>query len=470
MNISSNRYQKVAIAICLFFCSLLFVVSAGRFFHSQSAVYLAVAGPTDGENVSGLEMLQGIQLYLDRVNDEGGIKGKQIRLEVFDDQNKPETAVKVAGEIAKSTSALAVLGHLYSSTSFVAGEVYEQLGVPALTASATADLVTKDNDWYSRVIFNNRLQARFIANYTYQILERPHASVIYSDDEYGRTLTESFVNTFTSLGGTVTYQWVLDAESPDYPQQQQQIIEDVSALNQQQPEMIFCATHNDDVIDLIVKMKRQQLRYELIGADSLGNVAFAQKFQTYPEEEKNPGYFSDGIYAVAPIIFDIANENAQKFRNEYIRKYKSEPSWTAATYYDAAAVAIAAISKAQVTGEKANLTQERQRVKENLLQINSVANSVLGLSGQLYFDVEGNFDSSIYIGTFSQQKFISAFTQLQPLNNLETVDNLQAELDSGRVMLIDGKYRHRTNIVYTGIDIIAIPIAMRYTKLLQNNC
>ena len=452
MKMFSFRKQQFKITLAAFFCSLILFIGAGLLLRSQNTIYIAVAGPTDGENVSGIEMIQGIQLYLDRINGEGGINGKQIGLKVFDDRNDPQEAAKVATKIAKSSPVLAVLGHLYSSTSSAGGKIYQQLGVPALTASATADFVTQDNEWYSRVIFNNRLQARFIANYIRTILEQSNVSIIYSDDNYGKTLTESFTNTFNNLGGSIAHQWAIDINSTNY-QQQQQIIQDLSASNSEKPETIFFATHNNDAIELIVRMKRQKLRYEAIGADSLGSVAFAQKFQKFPEEQEHPGYFSDGIYAVSPIIFDVANEQAQKFRNEYILKYESEPGWAAATYYDAAAVAVEAIAKAQITGEAANLTQERQRVKENLDRINSLENAVSGLSGQLYFDDRGDFDNSIQIGTFNRQKFISAFTQLQPLINLEAVNDLQAELDSGRVLLVDGKYRHRTNIVYTGIDI-----------------
>lgn len=447
-----SRQNKRLILIGIAFCSLLLFLGASLLLQEQDAIYLAIAGPTQENNVSGQEMVQGVRLYLDRVNRQGGIDGRKIKLKIFDDQNNVTRAKEVATEISNS-KALAVLGHLYSSTSLAGGEVYRQAGIPAISASATADSVTKDNDWYTRVIFNNRLQARFIANYAHKILQHGNASIIYSDDDYGITLKESFTNTFTNLGGEISHQWALDRDQADFAQQQQRIIQDLQTSNQGQPEIIFCATHNRDVVDLIVQMKRQQLEYPLIGADSLGSVAFAQKFQKYPEEQQNPGYFSEGIYAVAPIIFDVANEQAQKFRNEYILKYESEPGWTAATYYDAAKIAVAAIAKAQSAGESSSLAQERHGVQEILTQINCPDQAIAGLSGQLYFDEEGNSENSIYIGTFTQQKFISAFTQLQPINHIEIVEDLQSELDSGRILLIDGKYRYRTNIVYTGIDI-----------------
>lgn len=445
--------RKLGGSIIIFLLSLMLFIGAGIYLNNRDAIYLAVAGPTDGNNISGIEMVQGVQLYLDHVNDQGGVNGKKVKLLVFDDRNEAKVADKKAREIVKSTSALAVLGHLYSSTSTAGGKIYQQLGMPAISGSATADLVTKDNDWYFRVIFNNRLQANFIANYAQKILEHQRASIIYSSDSYGETLKESFANTFTGLGGEIKHQWAIDAKASDFEQRQKAIVTDLLRSKNEDPGIIFFAAHNSDVVNLIVQMRRKELNYPLIGADSLGNVVFAQQFQEYAEEQALPGYFSDDIYAISPIIFDVANEKAQQFRNEYIEKYQTEPGWTAATYYDAASVAVAAIKRAKVKGNSAHLSQEREQVKNALAKMNAVENGIKGVNGNLYFDRDGNLNESVYIGTFNQQKFISAFTQLQPVNDVRVVGDLQEELNSGRILLVDGRYMHKTNIVYTGIDI-----------------
>ena len=310
--------KKVTRSVIAFFVSLILILSFGIFLRDRDTIYLAVVGPTSQDNISGREMVQGAQLYLDRVNTEGGLNGHKVKLLVFDDRNDTEVAQQTATEIVKSTPILAVLGHLYSSTSIEGGKVYQQFGMPAISGSATADEVTKDNDWYFRVIFNNRLQASFIANYVEKILGHQGASVIYSDDSYGKTLRESFANTFTGLGGEIRHQWAIDANASDFEQRQEEILTDLLRSKNDDPGIIFCATHNSDVVDLIVQMRRKELSYPLIGADSLGNVAFAQQFQAYAEEQAIPGYFSDSIYAVSPIIFDVANEKAQQFRNQYI--------------------------------------------------------------------------------------------------------------------------------------------------------
>ena len=453
MAMLSRKPNQIIILAIAFFLSLVLFVSVGIFSQGEDAIYLAMAGPTSEDNISGKEMVQGVRLYLDSVNADGGINGKKVKLLVFDDRNDPEVAAQVAREIVETTPALAVLGHLYSSTSLEGGKIYQQWGMPAISGSATADEVTKDNDWYFRVIFSNRLQAGFLANYVYKILETQRASIIYSDDNYGESLKESFSDTFTSLGGNIQYQWSLDANAADFERQQQQIVNDLLQSDNDDPGIIFCATHNDDVVDLIVKIKREKTDYSFIGADSLGNRAFALKFQDYAEEKAVSGYFSDRIYAVSPIIFDIADEKAQHFRNQYSDRYETAPGWTAATYYDAASVAVEAIKRANVTHKKLSLNQKRQQVKAALAQIDTMDDAVAGLNGDLYFDRDGNVRESIAIGRFERQKFISAFTQLQPVNELNSITDFQEKLDSEQILSVDDTYMYKTNIVYTGIDI-----------------
>ena len=69
------RSRRVSSGVIAFILSLILVLSLGIFLHNRDAIYLAVVGPTSQDNISGREMVQGAQLYLDRVNSEGGLNG-----------------------------------------------------------------------------------------------------------------------------------------------------------------------------------------------------------------------------------------------------------------------------------------------------------------------------------------------------------------------------------------------------------
>lgn len=124
---------------------------------AQEALYVALAGPLSGSNANnGLEMVRGVQLYLDQVNAQGGVNGRPIELLLFDDQSDPEIARQQAQKIVEQYQPLVVFGHYSSATTQAAAEVYRQAGIPAITGSATADSLTDGSQWYFRTIFNNR--------------------------------------------------------------------------------------------------------------------------------------------------------------------------------------------------------------------------------------------------------------------------------------------------------------------------
>ncbi|MGD1917726.1 MAG: ABC transporter substrate-binding protein, partial [Pleurocapsa sp.] len=183
---------------------------------AQETLQIAIAAPLSNieqvDALAGESIIQGAQLYVDQLNEAGGIDGKELELKVYDDQNNPKVAAKVAHEIIES-DALAVIGHYSSNTTLVAGKIYQAYGIPVVTGSATADDITTWNNWYFRTVFKNSDQGLSIANYISKILERSRISVVYSTDSYGSTLADDTVNAFTELGGDVVNRWSLSTES-----------------------------------------------------------------------------------------------------------------------------------------------------------------------------------------------------------------------------------------------------------------
>jgi len=448
-----NRVTKILVSTLLMLL-LILIVWLSILFNGQKNIQIAIVGPMSDLNVFGQEMVQGAQLYLDWVNKEGGINGKKFELITFDDRDDPDLAGEKALEIAKSTEALAVLGHFSSFASIRGGEIYQEFGIPAITGSATAQQVTEGNDWYFRTVFNNHYQSVFLAHYVKQVLNSSKATIIYNQNNYGTTLANGFEKTFVNLGGKIQNKWSL-SETENLEDLQNQSFWDLLAdKTQNDPGVILLAAHNGDVVNAIFQIRQKGLNYPIIGADSVGKATFATRFDEYYEEQKTPGYYSDGIYATAPIIFDVAGEKAQYFRNEYMEKYGKEPNWIAATYYDAATLAVEAIKKAQVNVEQLNLAKERQKVKTALAGINTEENSIEGLGGKLYFDSNGDLVvKSINVGVFDQQRFISAWTQLKPVENTREISINGKEFQDQQKLSVGNQYMEKTNIAYVGLDI-----------------
>jgi branched-chain amino acid transport system substrate-binding protein len=209
------KYWLFSSVVFLLLISFIYSWKSGLF-SDQDVLYIAVSGPMTGTSeANGKAMVQGIQLYLDQINQQGGIHGHPVELLIFDDQNQPELAKKRALEIATQHKTLAVIGHYNSSASIAAAPIYREYGLPAISGSATADELTKGNDWYFRTIFNNSDQGALLANYVHKVLNYDDADIFFDDDIYGSTLAESFRHTAKWIGLEIKHQWHFNLNNKD---------------------------------------------------------------------------------------------------------------------------------------------------------------------------------------------------------------------------------------------------------------
>lgn len=120
-----------ALAVCSAF---IFSCGGGN---PENSITIAAVGPLTGAAASrGNDLKQAVLMAVDEPNSAGGIRGHQVRVHVYDDQDDPGRASELATRIATGTGALAVLGQVASSAGYAAGQVYKAQGTPAITGAA----------------------------------------------------------------------------------------------------------------------------------------------------------------------------------------------------------------------------------------------------------------------------------------------------------------------------------------------
>ncbi len=445
---SPNLYwmKWFLIASAVLFMSLSAKVSEAEDYH------IAMIGPITGKSpANGRHHQQGIMLLLDKINAEGGINGKKIVLDVFDDQNDKTACREKALEVATKTQALAVIGHNYSSCSISASSVYKEHGLVAISPSSSDPDVTVNNDWYFRTIYNNNLQGRFLANYVKSVFNAKKVAIVYEDLPYGSYLAGIFEQTVEQLGIEIAEKHEIKTKQPNLDDAIAEIIQRLEA--RKDLDVVFLATHAPEGIKFVKRFKDRKLRLPIIGPSTFASSAFANGFKDFPKEKLIPGFYNNGIFVSSPIIFDDANQKAQRFNEEYIQTYDDKTDWRAAFAYDAALLLVEAIKKTGVTGESKNLNQERKAIREYLAGLSGIEQSVEGVTGFNYFDQLGDPQKPISIGVLHNRNIVSSLIQLKPVRSLGEIANLEKALKSGRVLLIEGRYMYQTKVVYTGIEV-----------------
>ena len=410
---------------------------------------IAVVGPMSGDNAHlGQGMANAVQLRADQVNAVGGIGGRLVEIVAYDDVNSPETAAEVAERIAKENKALLILGHRTSGASMAAAPVYKEHEIPAISGTATADAVTLDNPWYFRVVYNNSLQADFIANYINSILDFENATLISTSSVYGKSLASAFIASVEELPLEISHQYELDPDDPDIDLNMADIVSELSLL----PDsgIVFLAMNAVNAAHFVREMRNSGFALPVFGADSI-NQQFPGYFEPDAVLKTSPGDFTDQILATTSMIWDVANESAVQFRNAFRKKFGASPDSSMALYFDAASIAFHAIENAGLSGT--DMAADREKIRRFLSDIDSRVEAFNGVTGKVYFDTVGNVVKTVPVGVFELGEFISAPVQLEPVPNPVMVPNFSDKLEDGAIIPFGDGYMHATQIVYFGIDL-----------------
>ena len=444
-----KRYKLIIFIIIIITVA---VWASYRFFFKQDTIHIALVGPMTGDNARvGRYFHQGVNLYLDRINLKGGIDGKKIVLDVFDDQNNSDKARDEAIKIKNENSAIAVIGHHYSSCSIAAGEIYKNYGIPAISPASTNVKVTKGNEWYFRSSFNDYLQGRFLVTYAKKVLGQNTISIICEDKPYGAYLCRVFQQTAKAINVEVKYKWDFEVDNEYLEQDLEQIVNELQY--KEDAGAIFLATHAAEGGRLVRKMKDRLVRNPIMAPDAFASESFQNSFNKFPKEKSSPGYYTDGIYVTTPWTSDITNEKGMQFQEDYEAKYDEEPGWHAAFAYDTAMVVVEAIKNADIRGRRETIRADREKIRKYLANLTNMDKAVEGVTGYNYFDEQGDSQKPIFVATYKHQRLISALTQFQAIPNISEVPNLEKKKKEGLVVIFDGRHSYKINVVYTGIDI-----------------
>ena len=435
------------------FITFVLILTAHLALHSRQTtppIPIALVAPLSGEEaIAGEEMVHSVQMYLDTVNQKGGINGHPLKLLTFDDRADEKLAKQEAPAIVNSP-AVVVLGHRSSALSEAGGKVYGAAHLPAITGTANTDPVTLNNPYYFRNTYTRSTLNTVLSVYAKLVLKLDTASVIQYE-KYGKKLAQEFEAAFIKSGGTIKRKLTIDTEPKQQEQSIQAIVNELAA--DPNPGIVYFSLRGEEEAEkLLVAIKRRGLKLPIMLGQALAREDFAKRFEQYPEERQRPGFFSDGIYATSPLLFDSGGVDAQEFADTYQKRYGKIPSYVGTKYYEAAILATVAIRNANLQVTANSRDSDRQRVYAALKKINNRNVAPLGPTGPLYFNATRNSDQPVRVAQFQKRVFVSAPQQFETIFNPERV-NVQRELQAGTIVQIGNVYFWRQNVVYTGIDI-----------------
>ncbi|MFN3332144.1 MAG: branched-chain amino acid ABC transporter substrate-binding protein [Caldilinea sp.] len=334
-------------------------------------VYVAV--PLSGFQANGGQtVLGGVRLAATEINNAGGLLGYRVVVRPLDDESDSNVAVERAEEIRQAIASgervLAVIGHLNSGQTLAAMEIYKNLPLVVISATASEQSLTERNyDNFFRVNANDRVQAEVSADFLVQRLQAKSVAVLHNDTEYGRGLAASLIEGLRARGATVAMQ-------AEVAEGQSTYVAEVQRIRSAAPDAVFYAGYEIEAPYLRVALVESDIDLPMLASDGA--------FLAATIDEANGA--AEGMYVSA---FAPSPRNAAD--SKWVEAYQAVEDRNPDTYSVNGYVAMQVLAEAV---RKAN-SFDRSAVADSLRK-----NSFDSLLSTLRFEPDGDLvDPKIWI-------------------------------------------------------------------------
>ncbi|RAV09354.1 branched-chain amino acid ABC transporter substrate-binding protein [Mycolicibacterium sp. GF69] len=289
-------------------------------------VSLAMAGALNGPDAAlGINIKNGIQLAVDKHN--AANPGCQVQLKTFDTEGDPQKATQIAPQIINDASTIGLIGPGFSGETMATGDVFNQAGLVAATASAT-NVTLSDKGWrtFFRGLGNDGVQGPSVANYLKNTLDHKKVCVVDDSTDYGLGLAQTVRET---LGPVADSSCNISVKKGD-----KDFSAAVTQIKGANPDSVFFSGYYAEAAPFV-----QQLRdggYEGIFASADGTKD--------PEFVKQAGDAAKDAVLSCPCGPATGN-----FAEEYTQKFNQEPGTYSSEGYDLGTIMLKGIDSGAIT-------------------------------------------------------------------------------------------------------------------------
>lgn len=297
MNKATKQISKLFAAMAL--------AGAASYSMAADTIKIAMAGPVTGAVAQYGEMqFVGAKMAIEQINKAGGVNGAQLEGVVYDDACDPKQAVAVANKIVNDEIKF-VIGHLCSSSTQPASDIYEDEGILMISpASTSPDITARGYQLVFRTIGLDSLQGPTAGNFIADHIKPKTVAVLHDKQQYGEGIATAVKQTLESKGTKVALFEGLNAGDKDFSTI-------IAKIKQAGVDFVYYGGYHPELGLLLRQTKEKGLNVRYMGPEGVGNK----------EISAIAGPASEGLLVTLPKSFDQDPKNqalvaAFKAKNE----------------------------------------------------------------------------------------------------------------------------------------------------------
>ncbi|MDO9522726.1 MAG: branched-chain amino acid ABC transporter substrate-binding protein [Methanocorpusculum sp.] len=325
----------------------------------EDEVIVAVSLPFEGEMTEfGVEYMRGIELAVEDINDEGGIRGVPVRAVYFDNKGNVTLAKAQFKEI-RDLGIPVVIGGVSSTVTLAMAPYAESYEIVLISPSATSASLSAYGNYVYRTVSSDIYLGAGMAKIIGGRNETQNVMLISLDTSYGKSLRYAFLKEANASYPDMHI--VSDISVPD--SDTVNITEIITAMKDTHPQSVLLIVNPSQGVEIMKAAEKEGLSPAWFASDTLTN-------RQVPLEV---GAYADGLigFSQARRISDPSYEE------HYIETFGEELMVRDSIYgYETMIVVSQAIENSGYTADG---------IREGLDLIRHV-----GLTGTIVFDEKGD--------------------------------------------------------------------------------
>ena len=277
-------------------------------------IKVAVVGAMSGPIAQWGDMeFNGARQAIKDINAKGGIKGDKLVGVEYDDACDPKQAVAVANKIVNDGIKY-VIGHLCSSSTQPASDIYEDEGILMISPGATnPELTQRGYQHIMRTAGLDSSQGPTAAKYILETVKPQRIAIIHDKQQYGEGLARSVQDGLKAANANVVFFDGITAGEKDFSAL-------IARLKKENIDFVYYGGYHPEMGQILRQARAAGLKTQFMGPEGVANVSLSNI----------AGESAEGLLVTKPKNYDQVPAN--KPIVDAIKAKKQDPSgafvWT----------------------------------------------------------------------------------------------------------------------------------------------
>lgn len=313
----------------------------------------------------GTATQKGLDLAVQKINNEGGINGRLMRLIYEDDKCDSQTSLVALQKLTGVDKTNIIIGSVCSSVVLTMAPVVQEKNLLLISSGASNPKISQYPNVF-RTWPSDALQGEFLAKFIAETMKLKRVGIIFLNNDYGVGLRDAFQKDFQQKGGNMVAAEAMAIDESDARTQ-------LGKIKSANPEGVFLATYARQMGIILKQAKELGFSAQFFGGEGTQDPSVIEIGKEGAE----------GLIGTVPATAN--SQTRDKFLADFQKTYNEEPGITADSAYD-----IPFILKEVM--QKCNNYSDIDCLKDNLLQIKDFS----GASGIINFDANGDLVGKTY--------------------------------------------------------------------------